>query len=149
MYEPYDSYPHRVFWLQVVVSAVSAVVFNQATMTAAARAHQCGRDSIRRWVMWVQRLAEPFDLMRLCTVLDGTGMPGAAVVGHMPTAGAVIYLMDRLAELLAQRGVTMTNAEPASGLIWVLKRQLEIFRQVFYLKDVSPPMRADIFSVRL
>ena len=148
MYESFDSYPHRVFWLQVVVSAVSAVVFNKVTLTGAARAHQCGRDSVRRWLLWVQRLVEPADLMRVCTVLDETGMPGAAATGHMSKAGAIIYLMDRLAELLAQRGVTVQTAT-GSGLIWVLKRQLEVFRQVYYLKNVSPPMRAEIFSVRI
>lgn len=148
VYEPYDSYPHRTFWLAVVVSAVSAVVFNKVTMTAAARAHQCGRDSVRRWLLWVERLADPADLMRVCTQLDGTGMPGAAATGDMPKAGAVIYLMDRLAELLAERGV-ITQAESGLGVISVLKQQLGVFRQVFYLKNVSPPMRADVFAARL
>ena len=87
MYEPFDSYPHRVFWLQVVVSAVSAVVFNKATMTAAARARQRGRDSVRRWVLWIERLAEPVDLMRVCTQLDCTGCPGRRLPGICPKRG--------------------------------------------------------------
>jgi hypothetical protein len=148
VYEPYDSYPHRVFWLAVVVSAVSAVVFNKATMTAAAKTHQCCRDSVRRWLLWVERLADPADLMRVCTQLDCTGMPGATATTDMPKAGAVIYLMDRLAELLAQRGV-MQQRSTGLGLISVLKRQLGIFGQVFYLKNLSPPMRADVFAARL
>jgi hypothetical protein len=148
VYELYDSYPHRVFWLAVVVSAVSAVVFNKVTMTAAAKTHQCGRDSVRRWLLWIERLAEPADLMRVCTQLDCTGMPGAAATGDMPKAGAVIYLMDRLAELLAQRAV-MVPAESGLGVISVLKQQLGVFGQVFYLKNVSPPMRADVFAARL
>jgi hypothetical protein len=148
VYEPYDSYPHRVFWLQVVMSAVGAVVFNKVTMTAAAQAHQCGRDSVRRWLLWVERLADPADLMRVCTQLDCTGMPGAAATTDMPKAGAVIYLMDRLAELLAQRAV-IASVEPGLGLISVLKRQLGVLGQVFYLKNLSPPMRADVFAARL
>ena len=36
-----DSYPHRIFQLLVVVSAVTLVTFGEKTLTAAAAAHQC------------------------------------------------------------------------------------------------------------
>lgn len=142
-----DSYPHRLFRLLVVVSAVSAVVFGRITMTAAARAHQCSRDSIRRWLRWVARLADPRQLLLACTRLEPDGLPGAFVPPDMPRAGAVLHLLDRFAYLLTQRGVRLPGIK--SGLACVLKDQLVRFGEVFYLTKSSPPLRADLAGVRL
>jgi hypothetical protein len=147
VYEQVDSYPHRLFSLSVVVSAVSAVVFGNRKLSASAVAHQCGRDSVRRWVRWVEKLAQPQELMRACTRLEPEGMPGAEATARMPKAAAVLYLLQRLCELLALRGVSMPCE--GSGLISILKRQVERFGQVFYLTKSSPPLRADLSGVRL
>ncbi len=142
-----DAYPHRLFRLLVVVSAVSAVVFGRVAMTAAARTHQCSRDSIRRWLRWVARLSDPRQLLQACTRLDPDGLPGAFVTADMPRAAAVLYLLERFAELLNQRGVRLPRIQ--SGLACVLKGQLVRFGEVFYLTKPSPPLRADLSSLRL
>jgi hypothetical protein len=142
-----DFYPHRLFQLLVVVSAVSAVVFGRITMTAAAKMYQCSRDSIRRWLGWVARLADPRQLLQACTRLDPDGLPGAFVTPDMPRAGAVLYLLDRFAELLIRRGVRLPRIK--SGLACVLKDQLVRFGEVFYLTKQSPPLRADLAGLRL
>ena len=142
-----DSYPHRLFRLLVVVSAVSAVVFGRITMTAAARAHQCSRDSVRRWLWWVTQLANLRQLLQACTRLDPDGLPGAFVTPDMSRAGAVLHLLDRFAELLTQRGMRLPGLK--SGLVCVLKDQLVRFGEVFYLTKPSPPLRADLAGIRL
>jgi transposase-like protein len=147
VYEEADSYPHRLFWLSVVVSAVSAVAFGNTTLSESARKHGCGRDSVRRWIRWVEKLAEPAELMRACTRLEPEGLPGAEQTARMPRAAAVIYLLQRLSELLGLRGVSLPCKD--AGLISILKQQLERFGQVFYLTKSSPPLRADLSCVRL
>jgi hypothetical protein len=147
VYEDADSYPHRLFWLSVVVSAVSAVAFGNTTLSESASKHRCSRDSVRRWIRWVEKLAEPMELMRACTRLEPEGLPAAEQTARMPKAAAVIYLLQRLCELLALRGVSLWCE--GSGLISVVKQQLERFGQVFYLTKSSPPLRADLSCVRL
>jgi hypothetical protein len=147
VYEQLDSYPHRLFWLSVVVSAVSQVVSGNATLSESGSKHRCSRDSVRRWKRWVEKLAEPTELMRACTRLEPEGLPAAEATARMPKAAAVIYLLQRLCELLAVRGVSLRCE--GSGLISVLKQQLERFGQVFYLTKSSPPLRADLSSVCL
>lgn len=142
-----DSYPHRLFRLLVVVSAVSAVVFGRFAMTVVAKTHQCSRDSIRRWIQWVTQLADPKWLMLACTRLNPDGLPGAFVTSDMPRAGAVLHLLDRFAELLIQRGVRLPRIK--SGFACVLKDQLVRFGEVFYLTKPSPPLRADLAGIRL
>jgi hypothetical protein len=142
-----DSYPHRLFRLLVVVSAVSVVVFGGITMTVAARAHQCSRDSIRRWIQWVARLADPRQLLKACTQLCSDGFPGAFVSGDMPPAGTVLHLLDRFVELLTRRGVRLPGFK--SGLVCILKDQLVRFGEVYYLTKPSPPLRADLAGIRL
>ncbi len=53
-----DSYPHRLFGLVVVASAVGAVVFAKATLEAAALVHRCSRRSVGRWKRWIGELAD-------------------------------------------------------------------------------------------
>lgn len=147
------AYPHRFFSLDLVISAVSAVVFARATMTASGKAHGCGRDSIRRWVKWIERLADPQDLLRACTRLEPCGVPGGLDPTSMPRAASVLHLLDRLADLLAERGVRAARAlgqgTAGTGLIRLLKDQLVRLGAVFYLTPSSPPLRVDLASVCL
>ncbi len=142
-----DSYPHRLFQLLVVVSAVTLVTLGEKTLTATAAAHQCSRDSVRRWKEWVEGLAVPQVLMRACTRLDSDGLPGGFVPNAMPRAGAVLHLLDRLAELLRARGLRLPELE--AGLACVLKDQLVRFGEIFYLTKSSPPLRVDLSGIRL
>jgi hypothetical protein len=136
-----------VFALDLVVSAVGAVVLGRATMTAAAKAHWCSRDTIRRWVGWVSQLAKPEEMMRVCTRLEPRGLPGGLAVADMPRAAAVLHLLDRLADLLADRGVRLRPL--CSGLARILADQLERLGAVFFLTKPSPPLRADLAGVVL
>lgn len=52
-------------------------------------------------------------------------------------AGAVLGLLDRLADLLRRRGVAL---EPGPGLAAILRQQFERFRVVFRLTRPSPPL---------
>lgn len=142
-----DSYPHRVFALDLVVSTVGAVVLARATLTAAAKAHWCSRDSVRRWVAWVERLAEPAELMQACTRLEPRGLPGGLGPAGRPRAAAVLHLLDRLADLLGDRGVRLRSL--SSGLARILEDQLERLGAVFLLTKPSPPLRADLTGVAL
>lgn len=147
VYKDDDSYPHRLFQLLVVISAVISVIFEKKTMTAAGDECKCSRDSVRRWIEWVSRLADPKHLMHLCTRLDPDGLPGAFISNDMPRAGAVIHLLDRLATLLRQRGIKLPKVK--SGLTSVLKDQLNRFGVVFYLTKLSPPLRGDLSGICL
>ena len=81
-----DSYPHRVFGLKVVVSAVSVVVFGHATHAAAGLAHQCSRRTVGRWKRWISELADPEQLERACTRLQENGLPGGLAVSGVSRA---------------------------------------------------------------
>lgn len=142
-----DSYPHRVFGLMVVVSAVSAVVFGKATLTAAALAHQCARRTVQRWQRWISALADPQEIQRACTRLQGHGLPGGLDLTECAPAARVLHLLDRLVELLVARGVDLPELPCALGR--VLKHHVERFGEVFYLTKSSPPLRADLGGVRL
>lgn len=134
-----DAYPHRTFRLEVVVSAVVQVVVVGATLTASAARHLCSRDSVRRWMMWIEGLCNPQELERLCMRIDPDGLPAAARTGSV--AARVLQLFERLADLLALRGVAL--ARRGAGLVRVLVHQLVRFGQVFRLTKLSPPLRAD------
>lgn len=142
-----DSYPHRVFRLLVLVSAVSAVVVGKATLTAAAEAHQCSRRTVGRWKRWVGELAEPKELMRACTRLEADGLPGALVSAEMGRPAAVVHLLDRLADLLTERGVRFRQFR--CGLVRILADQLIRFGKVFYITKLSPRLRADMEGMRI
>ena len=136
------AYPHRLFELGVAVSAVSAVVFGGATQSAAATAHLCSRDSVRRWKRWVEQLAAPRDLVRACTQLEPDGVAGGLAPSPMPRAAAVLHLLDRLAELLGVLGVRIGAG--GCGLVRILRHLLSRFGEVFYVVKSSPPLRADM-----
>ena len=145
VYEESD-YPHRVFQLDVVVNAVCMVVVGAATQTAAAGAHLCSRDSVRRWLRWVEALAEPRDLERLCSRLDSDGLPPPSAP-EARRAARLIMLLERLAELLSCRGVVLPGR--SAGLVRLLTDRLERFGEVFYLTKSSPPLRADLAGLCL
>lgn len=142
------AYPHRTFQLPVVASAVATMSFERdATLTAVAAVHQCSRRSVARWSPWVARLAEPATLRRACARVDPDGLPpppAAASSAEAPPAaraGVVLRLLDRLADLLRQRGVRL----PAAGcaLAAILGHQLARFGDVAYLTRASPPLRVE------
>ena len=141
-----DSYPHRVFGLTVVVSAVSAVVFGTATLTAAGEAHQCSRRSVRRWQQWISELADPQEFARTCTRLQADGLPGGLDLPELARAGRVLHLVDRLVALLRERAVCLP--EFPCALARVLTHQRERFGEIFYLTKSSPPLRADFGGIR-
>ena len=140
-----DSYPHRGFSLEVVASAVSAVAVGGQTQDAVAQEHGCSRRSVGRWLRWVEALAEPAALMRSCTRLTSSGLPGGTVVESR--AGAVLHLLDRLAELLVDRGVRLPGF--TCGLVRLLVDQLRRLGAVFWLTKSSPPLHADLSAVGL
>lgn len=141
-----DSYPHRVFGMAVVACTVSAVVFANATHGAAALAHQCSRRTVGRWKRWVSELADPDELERMCTRLEGRGLPGALARSATARAGRVLHLLERLVELLSERGVDLPEVSCVLGR--VLRHQLERFGEVFYLTKPSPALRADLGALR-
>jgi hypothetical protein len=113
-----EAYPHRVFDLAVVVSAVSAVVFAGRTLTGSAATHQCSRDSVRRWKRWVEQLAEPAELLRACTELEPDGMAGALAPSAMERAAAVLHLLDpwfETASPLLSPGATIPTDRRSRG----------------------------------
>lgn len=144
MYER-DGYPHRGFSLEVVASAVSAVAVGGKTQDEAAREHGCSRRSVGRWLRWVEDLAEPAELMRSCTRLTSSGLPGGTVVESR--AGAVLHLLDRLAELLVERGVRLGRF--SCGLVRLLVDQLQRLGAVFWLTKSSPPLHGDLSGLGL
>jgi len=141
-----EGYPHRLFSLDVVVSAVCTLLAGK-TQEAAARTHACSRRSVQRWRRWVEHLADPCGLMRACTRLEPRGLPGAAAVEGIPRAVVVLHLLDRFTELLAERGVRLSGG--GSGLARVLKDQLARLGVIFYLTKSSPPLLADVRAARL
>lgn len=136
------SYPHRTFLLSVVAFAVAAMVVGPgATLTGVARECGCDRRSVGRWVHWVAGLATPAELSHGCARLDADGLPPPAApraVDPVARAGAVVGLLDRLADLLRGRGVTL---ELGPGLAAILRHQFDRFRFVFHLTRQSPPLR--------
>lgn len=142
-----DSYPHRVFQLVVVASAVAAATIAKQTFTNVAKLHGCSRDSVRRWVAWLGNLTDPRELMRLCTKLEPRGLPGALISAAMPEAAAVLHLLDRLGDLLVERGVKLPLLD--HGVARVLKHQLVEFGDVYYLTKVSPPLRVAFMPLRI
>jgi len=143
VYEP-GGYPCRTFLLSVVAFAAAArAVGEGTTLTAVARKCACDRRSVGRWVRWVTDLAAPAELSRSCTRLDPDGLPPPAApraVDPVARAGAVVGLLDRLADLLRGRGVAL---ESGPGLAAILRHQLDRFRIVFHLTRPSPPLHAD------
>jgi hypothetical protein len=139
-------YPHRVFQLAVVASAVATTAFEpDAAPAAVASRHQCSACSIKRWDEWVAGLCEPVELVRACARIDPDALPppsaqtASASAPPLERAGVVLRLLDRLAALLAHRGVRLRSA--GCGLAAILDHQLVRFGDVAYLTRASPPLR--------
>lgn len=140
-----DSYPHRGFSLEVVASVVSSEAAGDKTQETVAKEHGCSRRSVGRWVRWVECLAVAAELMSSCTRLSRAGLPGGTVVEHQ--AGLVLHLLDRLADLLSERGVCLPSF--SCGLVRLLVDQLRRFGAVFYVTKSSPRLHADFGAVGL
>jgi hypothetical protein len=140
------AYPHRTFQLDVVASAVLMVVLGGATLTAAGDEHECGRDTVRRWLRWVSSLAEPRELEKMCAQLDPDGMPSRVEQAGQSRAARVLWLLERLADLLTLRGVPL--ARHGAGLTRVLRHLFDRFGDLSWLTKSSPSLRADRAFVR-
>jgi hypothetical protein len=141
-------YPHRVFQLPVVASAVATTAFEPAAALATtASRHQGSARSVKRWSVWIAELAEPAELGRVCARIDPDALPppsaptAPAKAPCVERAGVVLRLLDRLAALLAHRGVRLRAA--GCGLAAVLDHQLARFGDVAYLTRASPPLRIE------
>ena len=135
------AYPHRTFQLDVVASAVATVAIGQQSRRATADAHACSRRSVARWVRWTAGLAAPEDLARLTARLDPEGLPPPAPVadGDVKRAGAVLRLLEHLADVLRRRGVVLPGRGPGLGRLLVAQRAR--FGDVCWLTKASPPLR--------
>jgi transposase-like protein len=140
------AYPHRTFQLDVVASAVLMVVLGGATLTAAGDKHKCGRDTMRRWRRWVSSLAEPRELEKMCARLDPDGMPSRVERAGQNRAAQVLWLLERLADLLTLRGVPLPRL--GAGLSRLLRHLFDKFGDLLWLTKSSPPLRADWASLR-
>lgn len=149
---PASAYPHRVFQLPVVASAVSTIAFApDSTLSRTATDHACSRRSVVRWCRWVAHLAEPSHLAWACARLDPDGLAGISALVHATPlrarAGSALRLLDRLSELLLDRGVALPAAGP--GLARILAHQHRRFGDIFRLTGPSPPLRVDLRRLRL
>lgn len=138
------AHPHRSFQLDVAASAVAAVELGAQSLTQTAAEHQCSRDSVRRWIGWTEKLADPRSLERFVARLDPDGVPAPA---SPSLAASVLGVLERLADGLATRGVLIPRRGP--GLQRILTDRLRRFGEVFYLTKFSPPLRADPLGLRV
>lgn len=140
-----QTYPHRVFQLSAVSSAVAAVALGGETRTAAAAAHRASRRSVARWVGWVGSLFDVPSLLGLCARLDRPHSP-PVLASHkadgVSRAGTILRLLDHLATLLRERAALGSQQPPA--LAAILSHQLARFGEVRRLTVLSPPLRVDI-----
>lgn len=136
------AHPHRSFQLDVVASAVADVEVGDQSLTETAAEHECSRDSVRRWIGWIEELAEPRDLERLIARIDPEGVPGPTRLTAPSRAATILGLLERLADLFAMRGLPIPRR--GTGLQRVLTDRLRRFGEVFYLTIFSPPLRADL-----
>lgn len=143
---PPGSYPHRTFQLDVVSSAVAQVATGESTQRAAER-HLCARRSVSRWRRWCAQLVSPEDLCAAVMRLDPDGLPPPGQgSGGADAAGWALRLWERLAALLAHRGVVL--AEGRSGLQRVLGWQCERAGIVAWLtRSQSPGLRVALGGV--
>ncbi len=131
--------------MELVVSAVIAVALGGQTQDDSAQQHDCSRRSVGRWLHWVESLAEPAELMRSCTRLTSSGLPGGIMV--QSRAGTELHLLDRLAELLVERMVRLPKF--SCGLVQLLVEQLRRMGTVFWLTKSSPPLHTDMVEASL
>lgn len=138
-------YPHRSFQLDVVADAVVNAEIGSGSLTAAGAAVGASRDSVRRWVGWVEDLAEPGELEALIVRLDGDAMRASSPSIAASRVATIVVMLERLADVLAIGGVPI--ARRGSGLLRILTVRFSRFREVFLLTRVSPPLRADLLEV--
>lgn len=134
------AHPHRSFQLDIVASAVVDAEIGSGSLTEAAAASECSRDSVRRWVRWTESLADPRDLEQLVARIDPDGMRVSTPLTVGSRAATILALLERLADVLALRGVPLQPHGP--GLQRVLTDRLRRFGEVFHLTRPSPPLRA-------
>ena len=133
-------YPHRTFTLAVATAAmVELAAAPDATLTSVAENWQCSPRTVGRWRNWVGDLAEPTALSRLCSRLDPDGFPPPRP-DDMPLAGFLVLLLEYLARLLRDQGVSL---KPGPGLAAILCQQFDRFRTVSWLTRASPPLQVE------
>ena len=156
LYEP-GGYPCRRYALSAVVSGVGELAgVAGATLTAVAERLDCDRTTVARWVIWLVVLGGVDELSRCCAQLDPDGLPppclpivppaagedtrrlpsGAARM--FPTAGLVLLLLERLAQLRRRWGQPL---ETGPGLVAILRQQFLESGLVIWLTRASPGMR--------
>lgn len=144
---PSGSYPHRTFQLDVVTSAVAQVSGGESTGRTA-QGHACSRRSVSRWRRWCAELVAPEELAAAAVRVDPDGLPPPRRGGKeaQDQAGWALRLWERLAGLLAHRGVALP--EGRSGLQRMLCWQHERDGVVAWLaKPQSPRLRVDLGGV--
>jgi len=144
---PRERYPHRTFQLDVVSSIVAQVAAGESGRQAAER-HQCSRRSVSRWQRWCAQLVAPEELAAAAVRLDPDGLPPPVRGGReaKDEAGWALRLWERLADVLAHRGVALPNGR--SGLQRTLAWQREGNGVVAWLtKPSSPRLRVDLVGV--
>lgn len=115
------------------------VVMTRATLTASAVLHLCSRDSVRRWLRWIDGLAEPRDLERALVRISAEAAPVS--LAGLPRAVRILQLLERLADSFTIRGVPLPRS--GSGLVRLLGDRIARFGEVYFLTKSSPPLRAD------
>jgi hypothetical protein len=128
----------------VVVAAVAAVAMSRAVPSITVEL-DCSRWSVWRWTRWVAALGDSGSLASLCARLEPNRGPPRVPPRDAPLrerAGAMLALLERLAEGFAARGVRLPQGK--SGLSRLLADQLERFGSVFYLTVPSPPLHVEI-----
>jgi hypothetical protein len=105
---PNGSYPHRTFQLDVVISAVAQVSGGESTGRTPER-HACSRRSVSRWRRWCAELVAPEELAAAAVRVDPDGLPPPRRDSQdtHDQAGWALRLWERLAGLLAHRGVAL------------------------------------------
>lgn len=139
-----QGYPHRSFTLAVAASAVAELAASPETsLTSVAERCQCDRRTVGRWVRWAGGLVDPLALRSLCGRLDPSGLPAPSPIfgqGGIALAGLLVLLLEHLARLLRDRGVTLGIGP---GLAAILRHQFDRFRMVSWLTRASPPLRVE------
>ena len=138
-------YPQRTFQLDVVASAVVQAALE--SRRAAKDTHLCSRRSVGRWMRWCVGLAESDDLARLVMHLDADGLPlptPAKVDSLEARASAAVSLWERLAAVLASRGVPLPSGR--CGLQRLLCWQRERRGGVAWLTQPSPRLPVESWA---
>ncbi len=140
---PAGMYPHRVFQLDVVSSALAQVAAGESAGQAAER-HLCSRRSVGRWRRWCAQLLVPEELAAAVVRLDPDGLPPPIGGGREKDPGGwALRLWERLSDVLAYRGVALPSGH--SGLQRMLAWQHERHGVVAWLtKPSSPRLRVDL-----